>query len=175
MGRSPSFVQSGLLWLTVVATVVGVLPQFNCVCPNGQLKRISYLTVAFSPGCCCQTTCCQNQGRDELVSEIVSSQSKTNLHSCCSENLTPKSGSSDNAKKCSGKGCKRELVVVDSAITSADNDINRFEHLVASLAMFSHTPQSVFFRESRELARRPLSTGPCPPPDLIISLCHLVI
>ena len=166
----PGLLRVGLLWLTIVASVVGILPQFNCLCLNGDLKRISYLSVAIATDCCCQS-----QAGVEIASSSNQRKDSPRIHSCCSEKSTVQTDPSENGKKCPDKGCKRELAVLDSVLTSTDSDLSRIDFQIAYLPVFSHVPQGCFVGLGNESFGLPFASKPCPPPDLVISLCHLVI
>lgn len=174
MGSTPSLLQTGLLWLTTVASGLGVLPQFNCVCPNGKLNRISLISFAISTGCSCQSTCCKTL--DWKESEFSLAHEKpASPATCCVHASETKSPPSDSEKKCPGKGCKKELVVIDSTIASSADDVSRIELQMASLPAILHIPHGLLVAQSFDSNRLFHSSDPCPPPDLVIVLRHLII
>lgn len=169
------YLKLSLLWMTTVASGFGVLPQFNCVCPNGKLNRFNLISYALSTGCSCQPTCCQTQDRIESVNTQPHEKHASLTHSCCAHDTEAKSPPLGGGKKCPGNGCKKELVVIDSTTAVSADDVSRIELHVASLPAISHIPHSFLFDQSCDSSRLFNSSDPCPPPDLVIVLRHLIV
>lgn len=174
MGSAPNLLQSCLLWLTTVASGLGVLPQFNCVCPNGKLNRISLISFAISTGCSCQSTCCQTQDRKESGSSLTI-EKPASPAACCVHASETKSPTLDSGKKCPGKGCKKELVVIDSTTASSADDLSRIELQASFLPLFLQIPPGLLVAQNYDSSRVFNSSDPCPPPDLVIALHRLII
>jgi hypothetical protein len=50
--------QTGILSLTAVMTLIAGIPHFTCVCPNGKIKPFCFGVAVNSSGCCCGKACC---------------------------------------------------------------------------------------------------------------------
>jgi hypothetical protein len=48
-----------VVYLSVVATLMGSWPRFHCLCPYGSARPIAQ-SVDSSPRCCCPNACCQD-------------------------------------------------------------------------------------------------------------------
>lgn len=164
-----------LLWLTTVASGLGVLPQFNCVCPNGKLNRINLISYALSTGCSCPTPCCQTEHRIESISSQTHEKHSSLTHACCAHDAEAKSPPLSGGKKSPGKGCKKELVVIDSTTASSVDDVSRIELQVASLPAILHIPFGLRLAQCVDSRSLINSSAPCPPPDLVVVLRHLII
>ncbi len=57
------------VWLTAAMTVVAGVPQFDCMCRNGQMKQACPGSRSLNTNCCCGGACC--------------SGANSGSHSCC--------------------------------------------------------------------------------------------
>lgn len=174
MGKPSRLHKTWLLWLTMFASVVGVLPQLTCVCPDGNLKPISVLSFAFPSDCCCQRRGAQPLTDGGISTASSPSKSPAHANSCCHQANPPEPTSGD-VELTPSTGCKKELNARVGVLTPSEDPVDRLAVEFASLCDFS--PRSI----RHDICGNPDFDGsryrvdPCPPADLVISLCRLVV
>ena len=176
MGSYSRILNLVLLWLTTIASVVGILPQFHCVCASGTSSR-GIVFSPLNPFGCCVGPCCVIQNENESSLAVGGRKTATQSRSCCLKSaewkrISPK----DTDTKLVQKGCKKELAAVQSTIASPlENHVGRVDFQVA-LRPFTFPIRHNDFVPPNDGYTHPPGSFECRPPiDLVISLCHLVI
>ncbi len=167
MGLSFPILKTWLVWLTTVVSLVGSFPQFNCICPDGSKHTRPLFAISTKLNCCCGISAASPVGRRL-------SPPAAGCPRCHAQNELAGGADAGNAgSHCTGKQCLKSITAPDLAATGDPTDTTRLEFQFVSLpleigfqSVVSGSPsQTRSYRDERRV----------PPPDLVITLRHLVI
>lgn len=150
--------KTALLWLTTAASLFGIAPRFECVCPNGSKQTLLFLANA---SCCAKRT--------PAVSEPITVPAEGRCPKCHPPKCDGRTG--DAKVNCSDSPCKKSIVVADAVVTLNVLDTIALEFV--DLPQLIELPFHVAF--SRSLRHSIAADQSLPSPDLVITLRHLVI
>lgn len=164
-----SILKACLLWLTTGACALGALPQFDCLCANGNLKHSVLIPLASASDCCCPTL-----GVSDSTPNSKGRQRDQLPRTCCSQ-AAEQSHELPTDTKVSGTGCKKKLTTSEGTITSL-TDVASGNHVQMVLLPLTLQTSSDDITSDAHLHVRAQDSGGCrPPTDLVITLRHLVI
>jgi hypothetical protein len=152
---------SALIWLTAGSSLVAGTPLLSCRCPDGRLKLVCFkaaccaLPSESEPGACC---CCQARTAGQPA------HSSRPARSCCQQH-----GAQTTATSIQQTGCTRTLTEVAPSVVVHDF-VQPLQDPLPTLDVVPVTvgPDGALgFRADLDHHR--------PPPDLTITLLHLVI
>lgn len=134
-----------LLWLTTAVSFLGIVPKFECVCPNGSKQ-----TLLFSANCGCPKA---------ITVEAVSAEGH------CPKCHPPKGESPATESQ-----CRKSMIAAESAVVT---DATSLDSQIIACSPIFEPPFPIVHAPS--LKRSIAADQSLPTPDLIIALRHLVI
>src|SRR4051812_37160774 len=151
--------KTSLLWLATAASLFGIAPQFECICPNGSKQTLLFTANA---NCCAKRTV------------AVAEPAKATAEGHCPKCHPPKSDvrTGDAGPKCSESSCKKSMVATAAAVVPTSADLTVVD---AGFVPFMPADLPFHIVHSHSLNRSPAADQSLPPPDLVIVLRHLVI
>jgi hypothetical protein len=162
-----------MLWLTTAVSILSVLPQLECICPNGS-KHKTYSFTNLHCGCV---------KHDCPTSQITPTSKPENQ--CCKaikprcpncqtvEDSLPASIPNDSQQTCSTTHCRKSLSLPDIAmmttvtVTQSDSE---FAMVIPSVCGWEYS-----FSDNQMQNHQSPTKDPPIPPDLVITLRHFVI
>ena len=171
-------VQTGLVWLTAVTTLVGSVPHFDCLCPNGQHKLFCLGISASPTGCCCGGSCCSSSESGKCCCQARESSPEArakHLRCCCESQRQTSADAPGPGLQVKGSCCQKtvirdELVGVSPTKESPkQNGADGFSVVLPPLALVHALP--VVSESWLSWHRYDLP----PPTDLVITLQHFLI
>jgi hypothetical protein len=165
-------VKRAMLWLTTAVSILSVLPQLECICPNGN-KHKTYSFTNLHCGCVKNDCATCQQGTPTSKPQIqLNKVAKTRCSMCQAiEALLPHSISNESQQSCSNSHCRKSLSLPDIAMMSVVTQCDFEFATVASIACdwechLSHNQLQNLLSPTKD---------PLIPPNLVITLRHLVI
>jgi len=143
-----------MLWLTTAVGILGVVPQFACICPGGT-QRIQPLFANSECGTCAKAN------RISIAQPTVPKQA-----SCCSKCCG--TVNNDAGPTCTEGQCLKLISVADLALVTASHEIVSLNVEMVSFVTCND------FLAADSLKHSPVADRSPPPPDLV-ALGHLVI
>ena len=97
------------VWLTAIMTLVAGIPQFSCICPNGNTKPVCVSVPTDPSGCCCAggKCCSPSPGASGCCSKSAKAANadQPTHKSCCAERRDPKPDQQPGTRLNAGQTC----------------------------------------------------------------------
>lgn len=177
MTRVRRWLLTAVVWLTAATTLIGGVPHFDCVCPNGNHKPFCFGFGCGGNGCCCAGSCCSCAANSSLVPgssthSAKATQSKSPC--CCHKAKQPPRVGPNPSPQMQCPGCHKtliqaELVVAPTEPNAAQLFTAEWSVIAVGIPLDLVVPSPAGSWTVWEPHRLP------PPTDLVIALRHFLI